>query len=51
MTWTAFRIFDWNGIGPGDDVEVLDDGLVIARGTILDLAPDRSVICLKLFLR
>jgi hypothetical protein len=42
------EIFDWNGIGPGDEIEVLDDGLVIARGVIEDLAADHSMILLTL---
>jgi hypothetical protein len=44
----SFQIFDWSGIRSGDEIEVLDDGLVIARGVIEDLAPDQSIIRLKL---
>jgi len=44
----SFRIYDWNGIRPGDEIEVLDDGLVIACGVIENLAPDQSIIRLKL---
>ncbi|MEN8582723.1 hypothetical protein ABFP37_08455 [Burkholderia sp. RS01] len=44
----SFEIFNWNGIKPGDEIEVLDDGLVIARGVIEDLASDQSIIRLKL---
>lgn len=44
----SFEIFDWKGIRPGDEVEVLDDGLVIARGVIEDLDSDQSLIRLKL---
>jgi hypothetical protein len=44
----SFEIFDWKGIRLGDEIEVLDDGLVIARGLIKDLASDRSLIQLKL---
>jgi hypothetical protein len=40
--------FDWDGIRPGDEVEVLDDGLAIACGVIEDLASDHSLIRLKL---
>lgn len=28
MTPMSFEIFDWNGLRPGDEIEVLDDGLV-----------------------
>lgn len=44
----SFEIFDWNGLRPGDEIEVLDDGLVIARGVIEDLASDQSIIRLRL---
>jgi hypothetical protein len=44
----SFETFDWKGIGPGNEVEVLDDGLVIARGVIEDLTSDQSMIRLKL---
>lgn len=47
----SFKIFDWNGIRPCDVIEVLDDGLVIARGVIEDLASDQSIIRLKLSYR
>lgn len=43
----SFEIFDWKGIKRSDDIEMLDDGLVIARGVIEDLASDRSLIRLK----
>ena len=42
------EIFDWNGLKPGVEIEVLDDGLVVARGVIEDLASDQSLIRLKL---
>ena len=48
MTPTSFEIFDWNGIRSGDEIEVLDDGLVIARGVIEDLTSDQTIIQLKL---
>jgi hypothetical protein len=48
ITPMSFEIFDWKGIRPGDEIEVLDDGFVIARGVIEDLAPDQSLIRLKL---
>lgn len=48
MTPMSFEIFDWNGLGPGDEIEVLDDGLVIARGVIEDLASDQGIIRLRL---
>ena len=44
----SFEIFDWKGIRPGDEIEVLDDGLVIARGVVEVLASDQSLIRLKL---
>lgn len=44
----TFEIFDWSGIKPGDEIEVLDNGLVIAPGVVEDLASDQSVIRLKL---
>ncbi|MDP9889974.1 hypothetical protein J2X98_003586 [Pseudarthrobacter enclensis] len=44
----SFEIFDWNGIRPGDEIEVLDDGLVIGPGVIEDLASDQGIIRLKL---
>ena len=44
----SFEIFDWKGIKLGDEIEVLDDGLVIARGVIEVLASDQSLIQLKL---
>lgn len=44
----SFEVFDWNGIRPGDEIEVIDDGLVIARGVIDHLSSDQSVIRLKL---
>lgn len=48
MATMPFEIFDWNGIRPGDEIEVLDDGLVIARGVIHDVTSDESIIRLKL---
>ncbi|MDQ0733458.1 hypothetical protein [Arthrobacter sp. B1I2] len=48
MMPTSSQIFDGKGIGPGDEIEVLDDGLVIARGAIEDLASDQSMVLLKL---
>jgi hypothetical protein len=44
----SFKIFDWNGLRLGDEIEVLDDGLVIACGVIEDLISDQSIIRLKL---
>lgn len=41
----SFEIFAWNGIRPGDEIEVLDDGLVVARGVIEDLTSDHTAIC------
>lgn len=43
MAPTSFVIFDWNGVRPGDEIEVLDYGQVIARGVIEDLASDQSM--------
>lgn len=48
MTPLSFEIFDWQGLIPGDEVEVLDDGLVIARGLIEYLSSTPSLIRLKL---
>ncbi|TLM80771.1 hypothetical protein [Pseudarthrobacter sp. NamE5] len=48
MTPTPFEIFDWNGIRPGDEIEVLDDGLAIARGVIENVTSDQRIIWLKL---
>lgn len=47
MTGGSFEIFDWAGLNPGDEVEVLDDGLVIARGVIEKLASDQGTIRLR----
>lgn len=44
----SFEIFDWSGIRPGAGVEVLDDGLVVARVVIEDVASDQGVIRLML---
>jgi hypothetical protein len=44
----SFEIFDWNRLRPGDEVEVLDGGLVIARGVIEELASDQGIIRLRL---
>lgn len=44
----SFEIFDWNGLKPGDEIEVLDHGLVVARGVIEDLTSDQRNIRLKL---
>jgi hypothetical protein len=48
MRSTPFEIFDWTGIGPGDEIEVLDDGLVIALGVIEGPVSDQSMIRLRL---
>lgn len=48
LTPMAFKTFEWIGLKPGDQIEVLDGGLVIARGVIKDLAPNQSLIRLKL---
>jgi hypothetical protein len=48
LTPMSFEIFDWNSLRPGDEIEVLDGGLVIARGVIEDLASDSSIIRLRL---
>lgn len=39
---------DWKDLRPGHEVEVLDDGLVIARGLIEHLSWDQGTIRLKL---
>lgn len=44
---TPIKIFDWKGLRLGDEMEVLDDGLAIARGVIEDLAADHSIVRLK----
>lgn len=43
----SFEIFDWNGIRPGDEIEVLDNGLAIGRGVIEYMASDQSILLLK----
>ncbi len=48
MTPMSFEIFDWSGLKPGDEIEVLDHGLVVARRVIEDLTSDQSIIRLKL---
>jgi hypothetical protein len=48
ITPISLEIFDWKGIRPGDEIEVLDNGFVIACGVIEDLASDQSLIRLKL---
>lgn len=48
MTPMSFEILDWKGLKPGDEIEVLDDGLVIARGAIEDLSSDLGILRLKL---
>ncbi|WP_307027745.1 hypothetical protein [Arthrobacter globiformis] len=45
---TTIKIFDWNGLRLGDEIEVLDDRLAIARGVIEDLTADQSIVRLKL---
>lgn len=37
ITPISFEIFDWKGIRLGDEIEMLDNGLVIASGVIEDL--------------
>ena len=44
---TPIKIFDWNGLRLGDEIEVLDGGRAIARGVIEDLAADQSILRLK----
>jgi hypothetical protein len=44
----SFEIFDWNRLRTGDEIEVLDGGLVIARGVIEDLASDQGSVRLRL---
>lgn len=48
MTQMSFEIFDWKGLRPGDEIEVLDNGLVISRGVIENLSFERGIIRLKL---
>lgn len=48
MTHTPFEIFDWKGLEPGDEIEVLDNGLVVSRGVIEDISLERGIIRLKL---
>lgn len=48
MTPMSFEIFDWTGLRPGNEVEVLDYGLVIAQGVIEELASDRGSLRLRL---
>lgn len=45
---TSLEIFDWTGVRRGDEIEVLDQGLIIARGVIEDVAPNQNIIRLKL---
>lgn len=48
MTPMSFEFFDWDGLRPGDEIEVLDDGLIIARGVIEDVTLDQGIIRVKL---
>ncbi|MCQ6273325.1 hypothetical protein M8J71_23055 [Pseudarthrobacter sp. R1] len=48
MAPTSFELFDWNGLRPDDEIEVLGDGLIISCGVIEDLNMDQDVIRLKL---
>lgn len=48
MTQMSFEIFDWTGLRPGNEVEVLDYGLVIAQGVIEELTSDRGSLRLRL---
>lgn len=44
----SFEIFGWQGLRQGDEIEVLDGGLIIARGVIEDLSSDQGILRLKL---
>ena len=45
---TPIKIFDWNGLRLGDEIEVLDDRRAITRGVIEDLTSDQSMLQVKL---
>lgn len=48
MTPLSFETFDWKRLRPGHEIEVLDDGLVTARGVVEYLSLDQGIIRLKL---
>ena len=44
----SFGIVEWNELRPGDEIEVLDNGLVIACGVIEGLTADQGIIRIRL---
>jgi hypothetical protein len=47
-TSASLEIFDWAGIGRGEEIEVLDNNIVISRGVVDDYTSDRSILWLHL---
>lgn len=43
----SFQTFDWEGLIRGDEIEVIDDGLVISRGVIEEISLDRGTVRLQ----
>lgn len=42
------KYFDWEGLKPGDSIEVLDNGLVISSGIIEVLSSEQGILRLQL---